>query len=61
MNDNELTDERLDALAMKLIKRMRDNDAWLCSIPHGQFETYTSHSKDRAEGILRAALSEEMS
>jgi hypothetical protein len=39
-----------------IVDLLYDDDAWLCSIPHGQYETYVPHRKEDAVRKVREAL-----
>jgi hypothetical protein len=44
--------------ATALINALYKSDAWLCSIPHGQYETHDPYRKQKAIDLMREALAE---
>ncbi|WP_414683579.1 DNA translocase FtsK [Microbacterium sp. CFBP9023] len=42
--------------AERIVKLLYDADASLCSIPHGQYESYNPHGRERAVQLMRDAL-----
>lgn len=44
--------------ATRIIESLSSDDAWLCSIPHGQYETHVPYSKAQAIEKVRDALRE---
>lgn len=34
--------------ATKIVLALYDDDAWLCSIPHGQYESYSAYTQEQA-------------
>ena len=44
------------ALAKEIVKELYDRDAVLCSVPHGQYETYQPHYRDRDVEIVQEVL-----
>lgn len=49
-------DEKKVDLAKDIINELARFDAWLCSIPHGQYETYVPHKEDRAIDLMNGVL-----
>lgn len=47
-----------DALlfAAAVVQNLNKMDAWLCSVPHGQYETYSPHTPEHAKLLLLDAL-----
>jgi hypothetical protein len=48
-----VTPEEQAALIVDALYRA---DAWLCTIPHGQYETYSPYRKERAVQLVVNAL-----
>ena len=42
--------------AERIVDALYDSDGWLCSIPHGQYETYVPHRKEDAVRKVREAI-----
>lgn len=42
--------------AERIIEALYKDDVWFCSVPHGQYEGYVPHSRERAiEKLMEAS------
>lgn len=50
--------QQVEKLTQDIVKALYENDVALCSVPHGQYETYTRYSRERAAAKIQVALQE---